>query len=171
MDGLLFKFVCILWSTRRPLPRSIISEKKNLKMPKGYWETVNRKTNKSRQIGHEFVNKILHRTWDLRKYELLEYDYLGEWYQIDADQFELFNWKLSTISRDIKIRHWQQTHDDNSIPFGEMNLVPYENNLFCLKKKAWASLPNQYLPTVKCYLSVKFNDDIFTPDMPHSLSL
>jgi hypothetical protein len=43
--------------------------------------------------------------------------------------------KLSTISRDIKIRYWQQTHDDNSIIFGEMNLVPYENNLFCLKQK------------------------------------
>jgi len=35
MDGLLFKFVLILWSTRRPLPQSIISENKNLKMPKG----------------------------------------------------------------------------------------------------------------------------------------
>jgi hypothetical protein len=66
---------------------------------------------------------------------LWHFQILGEWYQIDADQFELFNWKLSTISRDIKIRYWQQIHDDNSIPFGEMNLVPYENNFFCLKKK------------------------------------
>lgn len=85
---------------------------------------------KDKQIGQTLVNKILHWTWNLREYELLEYDYLGEWYQIDADQFELFNWKLSTISRDIKIRYWQQTHDDNSIPFGEMNLVPYENDFF-----------------------------------------
>ena len=93
------------------------------------------RTSKDKQIGQTLVNKILHWTWDLRECELLEYDYLGEWYQIDADQFELFNWKLSTISRDIKIRYWQQTHDDNSIPFGEMNLVPYENIFFCLKKK------------------------------------
>ena len=90
---------------------------------------------KDKQIGQKLVNKILHWTWNLREYELLEYDYLGEWYQIDTDQFKLFNWKLSTISRDIKIRHWQQTHDDYSIPFGEMNLVPYENNYFCLKTK------------------------------------